>query len=216
MKEDIKKIHKDLYDVSNGRIDVVDVPEFNYLMINGVGNPRTDEFKAKIQLLKKFCKEVKKYYADMGKEKEFLSAPIEGLWNTYGEQNIDIVRSSDIRYRLLVVFPDKFTNKDLAKCVERYKNNIIEKSKREKIEIRHQRQFELLDQLYLEKFTEGKCVQTLHVGPYDEEIVSTTQIMEYITISGMKLHGEHHEIYLNDFLKVSPERLKTIVRYSIV
>ena len=68
---------------------------------------------------------------------------------------------------------------------------------------------------YLKKYTEGKCVQMLHKGAYNTEIDTTIQIMEYITIQNMKLIGLHHEIYLNDPEKVSPDKLKTIVRYAI-
>lgn len=55
----------------------------------------------------------------------------------------------------------------------------------------------------------------LHRGAYNMEINTTKQIMEYITIQGMKLIGLHHEIYLNDPDKVTKDKLKTIVRYAI-
>ena len=72
-----------------------------------------------------------------------------------------------------------------------------------------------VDQLYIKKSTEGHCIQALHVGPYDQEIQTTAKLMEFITISNLGLRGLHHEIYLNDFTKVTPDRLKTIVRYPI-
>ena len=68
---------------------------------------------------------------------------------------------------------------------------------------------------YLKSMREGKCVQMLHKGAYNTEINTTKQIMEYITIQGMKLVGLHHEVYLNDCEKVATEKLKTIVRYAI-
>lgn len=68
---------------------------------------------------------------------------------------------------------------------------------------------------YLKKMEEGRCVQMLHKGAYNTEIDTTKQIMEYITIQGMKLIGLHHEIYLNDPEKVTEDKLKTIVRYAI-
>lgn len=69
--------------------------------------------------------------------------------------------------------------------------------------------------VYLKRYTEGECVQMLHKGAYNEEIHTTTQIMEFITIQNMKLVGFHHEVYLNDPAKVPEEKLKTIVRYAI-
>ena len=72
-----------------------------------------------------------------------------------------------------------------------------------------------LEDIYLKKRDEGEAVQMLHIGAYDTEITSTTQIMEYVTIQGYKLNGLHHEIYLNDPQRVDPEKLKTIIRYPI-
>ena len=70
-------------------------------------------------------------------------------------------------------------------------------------------------EIYLRKFTEGKSVQMLHIGPYNTEIMTTKEIMEYIIVQNMKLNGMHHEIYLNNPEKVAPEKLKTIVRYAV-
>ena len=69
--------------------------------------------------------------------------------------------------------------------------------------------------IYLKEFEEGECVQMLHTGPYNTEINTTKQIMEYITVANLKLSGLHHEIYLNKPERVSEENLKTIVRYPV-
>lgn len=69
--------------------------------------------------------------------------------------------------------------------------------------------------VYLKEFEEGECIQMLHIGPYNTEINSTKQIMEYITVANLKLSGLHHEIYLNKPERVDSEHLKTIVRYPI-
>ena len=87
------------------------------------------------------------------------------------------------------------------------------KSIKEEIAIRKDNPY-IVD-AYLKKMEEGRCVQMLHKGAYNTEIDTTKQIMEYITIQGMKLIGLHHEIYLNDPEKVTEDKLKTIVRYAI-
>ena len=38
-KKDYKKIHKEFYNPTSKKPVVVDVPKFNFLMIDGVGNP---------------------------------------------------------------------------------------------------------------------------------------------------------------------------------
>ena len=75
--------------------------------------------------------------------------------------------------------------------------------------------FDVTLDVYLKEFEEGECIQMLHIGPYNTEINSTKQIMEYITVANLKLSGLHHEIYLNKPERVAPENLKTIVRYPV-
>ncbi|MFQ7799170.1 MAG: hypothetical protein ACLRHW_06240 [Coprobacillus cateniformis] len=48
---------------------------------------------------------------------------------------------------------------------------------------------------------------------YNTEIDTTIQIVYYN--SKYEVNWTHHEIYLNDPEKVSPDKLKTIVRYAI-
>ena len=68
-------------------------------------------------------------------------------------------------------------------------------------------------------YDEGLCVQCMHVGSYDDE-PATVQIMhEYMEAQGYDLditdQRLHHEIYLSDARKVTPERLKTVIRHPI-
>lgn len=49
MKEGIRKEYKKQYDASTKKIDIVDVPEFNFIMIDGIGNPEVEEFHLKIK-----------------------------------------------------------------------------------------------------------------------------------------------------------------------
>ena len=50
MKEGIRKEYKKVYDASSKRIDIVQVPEFNFIMVDGIGNPKVEEFKLKNML----------------------------------------------------------------------------------------------------------------------------------------------------------------------
>lgn len=69
-----------------------------------------------------------------------------------------------------------------------------------------------LDQLRLERLTEGPSAQLLHVGPYDNERPNIERLHAYVTSIGGHMRGRHHEIYLNDATRTAPERLKTIIR----
>lgn len=199
MKEGIRKEYKKQYDASTKRIDLVDVPEFNFIMVDGIGNPTVEEFKLKSKALHILSKAIKDYFKEE-MDLLYLISPLEGLWDTYDNSQFDVTRKQMIKFTLMIAQP-KALNEE---TFEKIKEHVAAKKDNPY----------LLD-VYLKKMTEGKCVQMLHKGAYNTEINTTKQIMEYITIQGMKLIGLHHEIYLNDPEKVVKEKLKTIVRYAI-
>jgi hypothetical protein len=60
-------------------------------------------------------------------------------------------------------------------------------------------------------------VQTLHLGPYDEEgPVLHTLHHEFIPGRGLRMTGEHHEIYLNGPRRTLAARLRTILRQPVL
>lgn len=199
MKEGIRKEYKKQYDASTKRIDIVDVPEFNFIMVDGIGNPNVEEFKLKSDALHILSKAIKDYFKEE-LDVLYLISPLEGLWDTYDNEQFDVTRKKYIKFTLMMAQPKAL---DIA-TFEKIKEHVAERKDNPYI----------LD-VYLKKMKEGRCVQMLHKGAYNTEINSTKQIMEYITIQGMKLVGLHHEIYLNDPEKVAKDKLKTIVRYAI-
>ncbi len=199
MKEGIRKEYKKVYDASSKRIDIVQVPEFNFIMVDGIGNPKVEEFKLKKHALKILSQEIREYFK---KEKDllYLISPLEGLWDTYDNSRFDVTRKKMIRFTLMMAQPKLLDEATFEMIKQR---TAIKKDNPYIVDV------------YLKKYCEGECVQTLHRGPYNTEIEDTKKLMEYITIQNMKLVGFHHEIYLKDEEKVDEEKLKTIVRYAI-
>jgi len=63
---------------------------------------------------------------------------------------------------------------------------------------------------------EGRCVQTLHVGRYDDEGPALARLHdEYLPEHSLKPRGLHHEIYLSDARRAAPARLRTILRQPV-
>ncbi len=199
MKEGIRKEYKKQYDASTKKIDIVDVPEFNFIMIDGIGNPNVEEFHLKSEALTMVSKAIKDYFKNE-LDVLYLLSPLEGLWDTYDNSQFDVTRKKMIKFTLMIAQPKVLDEKTF---------DVIKESLTQKKDNPY-----IID-VYLKKMTEGKCVQMLHKGAYNTEIDTTKEIMEFITIQGMKLVGFHHEIYLNNPTKVSEEKLKTIVRYAI-
>ena len=199
MKEGIRREDKKVYDASTKKVEIVDVPEFNYIMVDGIGNPNVDEFKLKVQALRILSKAIKEYYKEE-KNLLYLLSPLEGLWDTYDNSHFDVTRKQMIKFTLMMAQPKLLDVETFDKIKE---------------EVASKKDNPYISEVYLKMFKEGKSVQMLHKGAYNTEINTTKQIMEYIMIAGMKLKGFHHEIYLNDPEKVTTEKLKTIVRYAI-
>ncbi len=65
------------------------------------------------------------------------------------------------------------------------------------------------------RFTEGRAVQTLHIGPYGEEAAAYARLDAYAEANALRLRGPGHDIYLNDPERVAPEKLKTLIRLAV-
>ena len=70
----------------------------------------------------------------------------------------------------------------------------------------------VLSKLRFESYHEGRAAQTMHIGPFAEEGPTIAKIHQFIADNGFKLTGKHHELYLSDFRRAAPEKLKTIIR----
>lgn len=199
MKEGIRREYKKVYNASTKRINIVDVPEFNFIMIDGIGNPNVEEFRLKAQALRILSKAIKDYYR-ANDDLLYLVSPLEGVWDTYDNEKFDVTRKKMIKFTLMMAQPKVLDEDTFLEIKEEV---MIKKDNPYFVDV------------YLKTFKEGKSVQMLHKGAYNTEINTTKEIMEYITIQNMKLSGMHHEIYLNDYEKVEKDKLKTIVRYAI-
>ena len=66
------------------------------------------------------------------------------------------------------------------------------------------------------EMTEGKCVQILHLGPFEKEPETLKLIDIFIKEKSLRQNGPRHEIYLSDFRRTAPEKLKTILREPVI
>jgi len=64
-------------------------------------------------------------------------------------------------------------------------------------------------------FTEGHCVQALHVGPYADEPRTLAKLDELMSARGLLPNGLHHEICLSDFSETDPSKIRTILRQPV-
>lgn len=204
-KLDLARKYKPYY-TAKAKPEIVDIEQASYLSITDKGDPSGKEFATSVQGIYSTAYDLKFHYKAEGKD--FVVAKLEGLWR-FDEQKfagigIDDaptkVPRSEWEYSLLIRLPEYVTPEQVKISVE---NAVLKKGV-----------FAANDVEYFE-MCEGKCIQMLHVGPFNTEPESLKQIMAFSEAHGLKKNGLHHEIYLSDFRKTAPEKLRTILREPV-
>ena len=89
-KHEWRKAEKELY-LPKPKAEFVDVPEFNFLSIQGEGNPNAPDFAERIQALYPCCYSIKMGLKNLklNNYSDFTVYPLEGLWdlNEEGRKN---------------------------------------------------------------------------------------------------------------------------------
>ncbi len=62
---------------------------------------------------------------------------------------------------------------------------------------------------------EGRALQVMHVGPYDQVGAACEQLVATAREMGYRPRGPAHEVYVSDPRRTAPERLKTVVRMPV-
>ncbi len=74
----------------------------------------------------------------------------------------------------------------------------------------------LLDEVKFEAIEDGACVQMLHLGSYDSEPKSFQEMEAFAASQKLnRISKVHREIYLSDARKVTPDKLKTVLRFKV-
>ena len=197
-KIDYKKELKHLYKPSSKKVEIVEVPQMNFLMINGEGDPNTaksfsDAIEALYSLAYTLKFMVKK--GDMGIDYGVL--PLECLWWADDMSAFTTGKKDDWKWTLMIMQPELITQKmvkEATEAVKRKKNPVS------------------LSLTRYEVFTEGKAAQIMHIGPFSEEGPTIEKVHLFIEENGSLRAGKHHEIYLSDIRRAAPEKWKTVVR----
>jgi len=180
------------------------IPARRYLMIDGTDAPGSREFRDAIGTLYPVA-----YTIHFALKKRGIEAPVgalEGLW-WIGEpgpiaaaQFAAGPKHRRWTWRLMLPVPEEATPEDYAAAVE-----TVAAKKRPP----------LLASLRFESWDEGPVAQLMHIGPYDAEAPTIERIHQAISAAGMRPRGYHHEIYISDPNRTSPERLKTLIRQAV-
>jgi hypothetical protein len=192
----------DAYRARADQIRILDVPDLRYLMIDGHGDPNTSPaFTEAVETLYPVAYKLK-FTSKNELGRDYVVPPLEGLW--WAEDMAAFTTTRDKSrwdWTLMLMVPDWIDQATFVTAVER---------------AGAKKQPPRLGDVRLESLAEGRCVQTLHVGSFDDEAAVLARLHhEFIPGQGLRMAGKHHEIYLSDFRKVAPEKQRTILRQPV-
>jgi hypothetical protein len=206
----LKKDLKAYYQPSPKKIEVIAVPRFNFLMIDGAIEPgeepgtsplfqkNTEAMYGAAYTLKFMLKKRPKDPVD------YPVMALEGLWDVV-DGKFDINIKDNWVYTLMILVPDLITQDIFEEGLAQ-----LRKKKGDQPGF---------DRLRLDAFEEGLCVQTMHIGPYATEPETLERMRAFMDANGYRdlvgLGGKHHEIYLGDPRRAAPEKLKTVLRHPV-
>lgn len=200
MKHEWKKLEKEWYGAKNIPA-LVDVPSQNFIMISGKGNPNETDFSDRVSALYALAYAIKMGYKAESASREiqdFSVYPLEGVWKQ--KEAAELVKEK-LEYTIMIRQPDFITEPMVNAALGRVK---VKKPN------------PLYEEIRFGAMQDGRCVQILHTGAFDDEPASFAKMDDFTQNLGFKRdESSHREIYLNNANRTEPGKLKTILRYSV-
>jgi hypothetical protein len=197
-KIDLRKDLKHLYNSSSKQITIVDVPEMNFLMVDGQGDPNTSAaYRNAVEALFAVSYALKFMIKKSESPVDYAVMPLEGLWWVDDMARFSLNDKAAWKWTSMIMQPE-YVAADLfqqaLRQVKKKKNSLAFSGMR------------------FECFHEGQAAQILYSGSYADEGPTIERIHRFIAEQGHRLRGRHHEIYLSDPRRTAPAKLKTIIR----
>ena len=200
MKYEWRKLDKKLYQGPKTPV-VIEHPVQSFIMLNGQGNPNKADFSERVSTLYSLAYAIKMEYKKTAHHQEFTDFtvyPLEGSWQ---QTEAETLVKDDLVYTIMIAQPEFITNEIVETALE-------------KVKVKKPNLF--YNEIRFERISEGSSVAMLHVGPFDDEPQTFAKMDAFCQENGLKRYAAYHrEIYLNNKNRTAPEKLKTILRYSV-
>jgi hypothetical protein len=196
---------KHLYLPDAKAVQVVEVPEFQFIAMDGVVQPdrpvaETAEFQEALKTLYGISFTLKFMSKRMPSNPiDYTVMALEGLW-WVESGGFDPNRKEPWYFTAMILQPEHISQDMYQRALEDMKKKCDAQT---------------LQKLRFEPFHEGLCMQIMHVGPYADEPRTLDKLMSFATDNGYRISGKHHEIYLGDPRRSRPQNLKTVLRYPV-
>lgn len=183
--------------------DLIHLGDYYYLTIAGQSAPEDPQFLQAIEAIYAVAYGIK--FINKAEDNDFVVPKMECNWWIAGglEQQHLFTQTprSEWHWKISIRMPDMVASDHFFRAVH------LAKTKKAHVKG--------LEDVKFESFREGLCVQILHKGSWEDEQPSIGQLMDYVKANQLEITSYHKEIYLTDPKRVTPEKLKTILRYQV-
>ena len=210
MKYEWKKQDKVFYSAKKTPT-VISIPDQNFIAIDGKGDPNNEDFSNKVAALFSLAYAIKLDFKTIAAKENYQGDitdysvyPLEGIWSR--QQDTEFIKENrlvkdNLAYTIMIRQPDFITENMAAASLEK---------------IKLKKPNHLYSKIYFCTMQDGKCIEVLHVGPFDDEPASFGKMDHFAALNNLRRTTAYHrEIYLNNFNRTEKSRLKTILRYSV-
>jgi hypothetical protein len=200
-KIDFKRELREFY-APGGEPELVDVPELQFAMIDGHGDPNVaPEYRDAVQALYAVAYAARFALKRAPDGLDYGVMPLEGLWWVPDMSAFTIEDKSAWDWTAMIMQPEQVSAEvfQAARAAAANKKPSLEALRR----------------VRLERFAEGPAAQLLYRGAYADEGPTIRRLHAFIAEQGYERAGKHHEIYLGDPGRTAPEKLKTIIRQPV-
>ncbi|MGO4680160.1 GyrI-like domain-containing protein [Microbacterium sp. 2MCAF23] len=192
----------DGYRARAGDFRLLDLPPSRYLAIDGHGDPNTASAYAEALETLYPVAYALKFASKRELDRDHVVPPLEGLWWADEMDAFTTARDkSRWDWTMLILIPEWIEDALVEAVIA---------------DVRTKRAPVRLGDLRILPLSEGLCLQTLHIGSFDDEAPLLARMHdEVIPEQGLRLAGLHHEVYLSDARRVAPEKRRTILRQPV-
>lgn len=204
MKQEWRKHEKEIYGAKK-TARLVTVPMQKFIMISGKGDPNKTDFSDRVSALYTLAYAIKMGYKSAVTNKtissdisDFTVYPLEGIWK---QKKDAVLVKENLEYTIMICQPNFITGEMVQEALER---------------VKRKKPSPLYEEINFETMQDGKCVEILHVGSFDDEPASFALMDSFAKENGLKRMGDsHREIYLDNANRVEESKRKTILRFCV-
>lgn len=198
---DPKRELKELYAPKNTAWQLVDVPDQQFIAVDGSGDPNSSPAYAQAVEALYAVAYTLRFAVKRSGGREFVVGPLEGLWWAADHAAFTTRDKDSWHWTMLISQPEWIT----TEMIDEARSAALAKKK-----------LPTIADVRATTLHEGRSAQVLHLGSYDDEAPVLHRLhTEYLGEQGLEPAGEHHEIYLTDPRKTEPAKLKTVLRQPV-